>query len=87
MDRRITQGYMVSQHNRLKNHRVHSLQTVVWRGAMLLEEIKHPSLRTMKQSLAEDTRLEAMENITKYQQETKRWKDQKVVRENIQDRI
>ena len=54
---------------------------------MLLEEIKHPSLRTMKQSLAEDTRLEAMENINKYQQVTKRWKDQKVVRENIQDRI
>jgi hypothetical protein len=26
-----------------------------------------------------------MENISKYQQETKRWRDQKVIRKNIQD--
>jgi hypothetical protein len=63
--------------------------------AMLSEEIKNQSLRTMKQLLAEDegyckeivegTRLEAMENINKYQQETKIWRDQKVIRMNIED--
>jgi hypothetical protein len=63
--------------------------------AMLPEEVKHQSLRTMKQLLAEDegycketvkaARLEVVENISKYQQETKKWRDQKVVRKNIQD--
>ena len=63
--------------------------------AKLLEEIKHQSLRSMKQLMAEDegycketveaSRLEAVENISKYQQETKRWRDRKVVRKNIQD--
>jgi len=63
--------------------------------AMLLEEIKHQSLRSMKQQLTEDEeycketlesiRLEAVENITKYQQETKKWRDRKVVRKDIQD--
>jgi hypothetical protein len=60
---------------------------------MLPEEIKHQSLRSMKQLLAEDeeycketlesTRLEAVENIIKYHQETKKWRDRKVVRKNI----
>jgi len=63
--------------------------------AMLPEEIKHQSLRSMKQLLAEDedycketlesVRLEAVESITKYQQETKKWRDHKVVRKYIQD--
>ena len=62
---------------------------------MLPEEIKHQSLRSMKQQLAEDedycketiesTRLEVVENITKYQQETKNWRDHKVIRKNIHD--
>ena len=57
--------------------------------AMMPEEIKHQSLRSTKQLLAEDeeycketlesTRLEAVENIIKYQQETKKWRDHKVV--------
>ena len=61
--------------------------------AMLPEEIKHQSLCSMKQQLVEDedycketlesTRLEAVENITKYQQETKKWRDRKVVRKDI----
>jgi len=33
----------------------------------------------------ESIRLEAVENITKYQQETKKWRDRKVVRKDIQD--
>jgi len=63
--------------------------------AMLPEEIKDQSQRSMKQQLAEDEeycketlksiRLEAVENITKYQQETKKWRDRKVVRKDIQD--
>ena len=50
--------------------------------AMLPEEIKHQSLRIIKQALAEDEeysketiegiRLEAVENITKYQEQTKK---------------
>ena len=52
---------------------------------MLLKEIKHQSLRIIKQALAEDeeyskemlegTRLEAVENITKYQEQTNKWRD------------
>ena len=61
--------------------------------AMLPEEIKHQSLHSMKHQVTEDedyckeilesTRLEAVENIAKYQQETKKWRDHKVVRKNI----
>ena len=50
--------------------------------AMLLVEAMHQSLRVIKQALAEDeeysketiegTRLEAVENITKYQDQTKK---------------
>jgi hypothetical protein len=63
--------------------------------AMLPEEIKHQSLRTIKQAMAEDveysketieaTRLEVVENMVKYQQQTKKWRDRQVVRKNIQD--
>jgi len=52
---------------------------------MLPKEIKHQSLRVMKQVLTadeeysketiKDTRLEAVENITKYQEQTRRWRD------------
>jgi hypothetical protein len=62
---------------------------------MLPEEIKHQSLHTIRQAMAEDEeysketfearRLEAVENITKYQQLTKNWRDNQVVRKNIQD--
>ena len=53
---------------------------------MLPEEARHQSLRVIKQALAEDedysketiegTRLEAVENITKYQDQTKKWRQQ-----------
>ena len=53
--------------------------------AMLPEEIKHQILRVIKQALAEDeeysketiegTRLEVVENMTKYQEQTKKWRD------------
>jgi transposase InsO family protein len=53
--------------------------------AMLPEEIKHQSLRVVKQVLAADeeyskeiiegTGLEAVENIIKYQEQTRRWRD------------
>ena len=62
---------------------------------MLPEEIKHQSLRIIKQALAEDeeysketiegTRLEAVKNITKYQEQTKKWRDSQVVRMLILD--
>ena len=52
---------------------------------MLPEEAKHQSLHIIKQALAEDEeysketiegrRLEAVENITKYQEQTKKWRD------------
>jgi hypothetical protein len=63
--------------------------------AMLPEEIKYQSLRTIRQAMAEDeeysketikaTRLEALDNIIKYQQQTKKWRDNQVMRKNIQD--
>jgi hypothetical protein len=63
--------------------------------AMLPEEIKHQSLRVVKQVLAtyeeyskeiiEGTGLEAVENIIKYQEQTRRWRDSQVVRKLIQD--
>jgi hypothetical protein len=63
--------------------------------AMLPKEIKHQSLWVMKQVLAVDEeysketiegiRLEVVENITKYQEQTKRWRDSQVVRKLIWD--
>jgi len=61
--------------------------------AMLPEEIKHESLRTTRQLMMQDeeyvketieaTRLEAVENIAKYQSQTKKWRDSQVVRKDI----
>ena len=61
--------------------------------AMLLEEIKHESLRTTRELMMQDeeyvketieaTRLEAVENIAKYQSQTKKWRDSQVVRKDI----
>jgi hypothetical protein len=63
--------------------------------AMLLEEIKHQSLCAVTQALAEDeeysketiegTRLDVVKNITKYQEQTKKWRDNQVVRKSIRD--
>ena len=57
--------------------------------AMLPKEIKHLSLHVIKKALAEDeeyyketikgTRLEVVENITKYQEQTRKWRDSQVV--------
>jgi hypothetical protein len=62
---------------------------------MLLEGIKHESLRTMQQTMAEDEeysketiegiRLEAVDNILKYQAQTKKWKDKSIVIKDIQE--
>jgi hypothetical protein len=56
--------------------------------AMLPEEIKHQSLWVTQQTPEseeayskeniEGNRLEAIENITQYQEQTKRWRDKKV---------
>jgi len=64
--------------------------------AMLPKEIKHHSLQVMKQTLATDeeysketikgSRLEAVENSNKYQEQTRKWRDSQVVRKLIQDR-
>jgi hypothetical protein len=63
--------------------------------AMLPEEAKHQSLRVMKHALARDeeysketiegTRLEAVENISKYQEQTRKWRESNVVGKHIQD--
>lgn len=63
--------------------------------AMSLEEIKYKSLRAMRpeateaeQDLAKDmieaTRLEAVENIQRYQAKTKKWRDRKVKLKHIE---
>jgi hypothetical protein len=63
--------------------------------AMTPEEIKNESMRVLKAKQSEEadqkvekdmielTILEAVENIEKYQKETKAWKDKKVVRKDI----
>jgi len=61
--------------------------------AMLPKEAKHQSRRVLKHALAsdeaysketiEETRLEAVQNIIKYQQQTKKWRDSQVVRKDI----
>jgi hypothetical protein len=63
--------------------------------AMLPEGIKHQSLRVTKQTLAayeeysketiEGLRWKAVENITKCQEQTRKWRDSQVVRKLIQD--
>jgi hypothetical protein len=63
--------------------------------AMLPEGVKHQSLWVIKQALAVDeeysketiegARLEAIQNITKYQQQTKKWRDSHIVTKHIQD--
>ena len=63
--------------------------------AMLPKEVRHQSLRVIKQTLAEDeeysketiegTRLEVVENIAKYQDQTKKWRDSQVVRKLVRD--
>jgi hypothetical protein len=62
---------------------------------MLPKEIKHESLRTIQQTVAEDEeysketvegiRLEPVDNILKYQEQTKRWKDKSITRKDIRD--
>ena len=61
--------------------------------AMLPDEIKHQSLRVIKHALAtneeysketiEGTILEVVQNISKYQEQTRKWRDSKVVRKHI----
>jgi hypothetical protein len=63
--------------------------------AMTPEEIKNESMRVLKakeieevdqkveKDMIEQTTLEAVENIEKYQKETKAWEDKKVVRKGI----
>lgn len=63
--------------------------------AMLPEEARHQSLRVLKHMLTSDeeyiketiagSRLEAVQNIVKYQNQTKVWRDAKVVRKEIKD--
>ena len=61
--------------------------------AMLHKEAKHQSLWVMKHALATDeeysketiegTRLEVVQNMTKYQEQTRKWRDCQVVRKHI----
>jgi hypothetical protein len=63
--------------------------------AMLPEEIKHESLRVMQQTMAEDEeysketikgiRLEAVDNILKYQDQTKKWRNKSILRKDIKE--
>lgn len=63
--------------------------------AMMPEEIKHQSLRAISSNTPEDEacckegieqeRLQALENILKYQDQTKTWRDKNVTRRLIED--
>jgi hypothetical protein len=62
---------------------------------VLPEEIKHESLCTIHQTMVEDeeysketiegTRLKAVDNILKYQDQTKKWRDKAIVRKDIKE--
>jgi hypothetical protein len=64
---------------------------------MLPKEIKHESLRAIQQTMAEDEeyskemiediRLEAIDNILKYQDQTKKRRDKAIVRKDIKEEI
>jgi hypothetical protein len=95
VDRGVAKGHVVSQHNSIQATGFAPFKLLYGEEAMLPEEIKYESLYTIRQAMDEDeeysketieaTRLEVVDNITKYQQQTKKWGDNKVVRKNIQD--
>jgi hypothetical protein len=82
------------QCNHIKINRIHTFQTIIWRRAITPEEAKAGSIRTAASAEDEDdyhvakdtiegTRLQAVENINKYQAETIKWRDRKVRLKNI----
>jgi hypothetical protein len=92
--RRINQSGVKPQYNNVKVNRLYTIQIVVWWQSNNPEEAKTGSIRTLASaedeadySVAKDAiegiRLQAMENINKYQAETIKWRDRKVRLKNI----
>jgi uncharacterized protein YodC (DUF2158 family) len=85
------------QYNHIKINRFYDVQVIIWWWSYNPEEAKAGSIRTA--ALAEDeadyyvakdtiegTRLQAVENINKYQAETIKWRNRKVRLKNIKPR-
>jgi hypothetical protein len=90
----IDQSGVEPQHNNIKVNRLYTIQIIVWWRSNNPEEAKAESIRTVASaedeadySVAKDAiegiRLQAVENINKYQAETKKWRDRKVQLKNI----
>jgi hypothetical protein len=89
----LPKGHMVTQYIRVQNNKVHSIQTTLRsksyerrraqkqkpKGPITREEAHPPN----EASLIELDILQAANNLSKYQQETKKWRDKKVVRRDI----
>jgi hypothetical protein len=77
------------QYNYIKINRIYNLQAIIGDEAITPEEAKAGSIRTIAsiedevdyhvtKDTIEGTRLQAIENINKYQAETIKWRDRKV---------
>jgi hypothetical protein len=82
------------QYNHIKINRFYTVQIIIWRRSYNPEEAKAGSIRTVASAedeayyhvakdTIEGTRLQAVENINKYQAETIKWRDRKVRLKNI----
>jgi hypothetical protein len=85
---------MEPQYNYVKINRIYTFQTMFGDEAVTPEEAKAGSIRTISSAgdeadyhvakdTIEGTRLQAVENINKYQAETIKWHDRKVRFKNI----
>jgi hypothetical protein len=95
MGGRIAESNPLPQHYCVKSNRFTPFRLLFCTEAMTPEEIKNESMRVLKakeieeidkkveKDMIELTILEAIENIEKYQKETKAWRDKKVVRKDI----
>jgi hypothetical protein len=82
------------QYNHIKINRFYTVQIIIWRRSYNPEEAKVGSIRTtasaedeadyhVEKDTIEGTRLQAVENINKYQAKTIKWRDRKVWLKNI----
>jgi hypothetical protein len=89
----IDQSGVEPQHNNIKVNGFYTIQTIVW-WRITPEEAKAGSIRTVasvedeadysvEKYAIEGIRLQAVENINKYQAETIKWRDRKVRLKNI----
>jgi len=85
-----TEGYLVSQHNWMQSNKIHSIQAAVQSRShepRRTQAQKHQSFkkfRTFDRGRPHRTRhLASFENLEAYQEETRKWRNKKVVNRDI----